>query len=314
MAGTSKKRRNARSNAAKTAGKPQQPVQQDISESQAAPETENIKTLNILANFLAKQLESEHEKLEDDIKNYPRDRVKSIVTTPEQNQTELIDLSNYIYRHSGYFRRIIDYFVNMALCCWTVDTEVLNDEFYKTSPEELSKSFIGFAGAAGKLNIEKELHDIFIRVFLEDACFAYFIETDTDTFLYYLPSGWCSVRMTVNGVNMYGIEPRAVSQDDAAKLPSEIQELLRQRVSTEDPYVYPAPEKCFCVKYNTHFTYLYPPLFDLLKNIIEIDDYKALGKVQSETENYNLLGFEIPVDVNSQDHLLLTDAVVSMFI
>ena len=85
-------------------------------------------------------------------------------------------------------------------------------------------------------------------------------------------------------------------------------------MSADDPYVYPAPEKCFCVKYNTHFTYLYPPLFDLLKNIIEIDDYKALGKVQSETENYNLLGFEIPVDVNSQDHLLLTDAVVSMFI
>ena len=285
----------------------------EFSEISEKEDEETAKRLDAYKKFFSrlKYELPEFKKILNQIKSYTFQDIQNIINYPERYQFQLIDLSNYMYRRSGFYSGVVDYYVNMAMYCWTVDTEVLTEKFYKTKSEILARNFKLFSGEVSKLNLESELHNVLKRVFLEDACFAYFIDTDMGSFLYYLPSNWCSVRKIFNGVPIYGINTDLVSQNDVLKLPTEIQDLLSQKTtSSQDPYVYPPPDKSFCIKYNSHFTYLYPPLFHLLKNVLDIDDYKDLSKARTESENYNLLGAEIPIDDTKLDTLMLTEEIV----
>ena len=42
---------------------------------------------------------------------------------PERYGNQIIRLSRYMYLKSGYYKRLVDYFVNMAVINWTVDFE-----------------------------------------------------------------------------------------------------------------------------------------------------------------------------------------------
>ena len=282
---------------------------------QESTETQDEKLTNeeLVKKYKAFALRAvkELQKIATTIKGYSQSDIRNIVNNPENYQIQLIDLSHFMYRRSGLFRRVIDYFVDNVMYLPNIDTEVINDKFYKVKPDMLKRNWINFAGAISKLNLEKEMRDIFIRVFLEDAYFGYILETpEGECFLYPLPSSWCSVRKTYNGVLIYGINAQAVSQQDREKLPEEIQRLLNQSTTAQDAYVYPEPDRCFCIKYNSQFTYLYPPLFDLLRDVVDIDDYRELAKAKTESDNYNLLALEIPTGDDKLDDLMFTDDVI----
>ncbi len=46
---------------------------------------------------------------------------------PEQYGSQIIRLSRYMYLKSGYYKRLIDYFANMAIINWTVDLTLKTD-------------------------------------------------------------------------------------------------------------------------------------------------------------------------------------------
>ena len=45
---------------------------------------------------------------------------------PERHGKKILRLSDYMYLKSGYYKRLIDYFVNQAVVNYTVDTRITN--------------------------------------------------------------------------------------------------------------------------------------------------------------------------------------------
>lgn len=271
-----------------------------------APQTKQFS----LAFF--KKLDNELDIFKSTFKGYSEKDIDNIINNPQNYQNQIVDLSRFFYRSSGFYQRVIDYFSSMAKYNWMVNTEVKNDGFYSVQQQQLSKNYLDFINQVNKIKIEQDLPKILKTVFLEDAVFGYFLETDLETTIYYLPSSWCAVRKKISSVLMYGINTRSVPQADLEKLPKELQKVLRGSADI-DGYVYPEPSKSFLIKYNSDLSFLYPPFFSLLKCIVDINDYKLLNKVKTEQDNYNLLSFEIPIDDKEQDSARITGEFLQPF-
>lgn len=254
-------------------------------------------------------------ELEDQtINGFTKEQISNMIAAPEKYQSQLVDLSNFMYRSSGYYKGIANYYINMAMYRWTIDTEVLNVDFYKLNAEEIKQKYFEVIGIISKFNLQSETAKIFKRVFLEDCCYGYLTETDINTFVYYLPSNKCAIKKMYDGVYGFGIKASSYSEKQILNLPKELQSLIKSAKAKNETWAIVPPDKSVCLKYNENFTYVYPPLFTLLASINDISDYKALAKRKSENENYNLLSFEIPVSEDDDDHLRLTDPTVLPFI
>lgn len=251
---------------------------------------------------------------------FTRSQILRIVQNPEQYGNSIIRLSQYMYLKSGYYKRLIDYFVNMAIINWTVDTEIKQDKMFCTTNKKeqyqktFKKNYIKFVAQANKFKIDNRITDIMKKLFLEDACFGFVTENDTDISIFFIDSKYCEIKKLVNGsVYQYAINRSLFNNTYFSTFPSELQELLNQskEVSLNNMVMVPY-ENSLCLKYNNDFTYLYSPFFPLIASILDIDDMKDLAKAKSEADAYKLVYFKIPVD--NDGHITMGDELIYPFV
>ena len=221
---------------------------------------------------------------------------------------------------SGYYKRLIDYFANMAVINWTIDTEIKQDKMFcnNKSKEQYQKTFkknyIKFTAQANKFKIDNRITDIMRRLFVEDVCFGFVTENDVDTSIFFIEPKYCEIKSLVNGsVYQYAINRSLIDNAYFKNLPLELQTLLDQSKELSSNNMVPIPYKnSLCLKYNNDFTYLYPAFFSLISAILDIDDIKDLMKAKSEADAYKLVYFKIPVD--DDGHITMGDELIYPFV
>lgn len=251
---------------------------------------------------------------------FTRSQIFRIVQNPEQYGNSIIRLSQYMYLKSGYYKRLIDYFVNMAVVNWTVDTEIKQDKMFYTTKEKdkyqktFKKNYIKFTAQANKFKLDNRITDIMKKLFLEDACFGFVTENDTDISIFFIDSRYCEIKKLSNGsIYQYAINRSLMNNSYLQTLPLELQELLEQSKSISLNNMVMVPYKnSLCLKYNNDFTYLYSPFFPLIASILDIDDMKDLAKAKSEADAYKLVYFKIPV--NDDGQITMGDELIYPFV
>ena len=97
-----------------------------------------------------------------------------MVQNPERYGSQIIRLSRYMMLKSGYYKRLVDYFVNMAVINWTVDLEPKTIKAYNPD-EKMSKqirtNYYKYVAQVNKFKLDSRITDIVRRLFVEDACF-----------------------------------------------------------------------------------------------------------------------------------------------
>ncbi|RKJ68886.1 hypothetical protein D7Y06_01140 [Roseburia sp. 1XD42-69] len=254
---------------------------------------------------------------------FTRSQILRIVQNPEQYGSSIIRLSQYMYLKSGYYKRLIDYFVNMAVVNWTVDTEIKQEKMFCTTKtdkakkqyqKDFKKNYIKFTAQANKFKLDNRITDIMKKLFLEDACFGFVTENDTDISIFFIDPRYCEIKKLSNGsIYQYAINRSLLSNSYLKTLPLELQELLEQskEFSLNNMVMVPY-ENSLCLKYNNDFTYLYSPFFPLIASILDIDDIKDLVKAKSEADAYKLVYFKIPVD--DEGHITMGDELIYPFV
>lgn len=245
---------------------------------------------------------------------FTRRQIISMVQYPEQYGSHIIRLSNYMIRKSGYYKRLIEYFVNMGVVNWTIDTEVKDSSFIKVHPNTLRSNYIKFAAQCNRFNIDNRITDILKKMFVEDACFGFIAENEIESPIFFIDPKYCVIRGLVSGnVFKYAINRSLLTSTYFSTLPSELQELLENsRENSLNNLVDIPYEKSLCLKYNTDFEYLHPPFFGLISELLSIDDFKDLAKAKTEADAYKILYFKIPTTDDGQ--VAMGDDIVIPFI
>lgn len=245
---------------------------------------------------------------------FTRRQIVNMVQYPERYGNHIIKLSQYMYRKSGYYKRLIEYFVNMGVINWTIDTEIKDNGIMKMNPNTLRSNYIKFTAQCNKFKIDNRITDILRKLFIEDTCFGFITENDIESSIFFIDPKYCVIRGIVSGnVFKYAINRSLLTSDYFSSLPSELQELLELSKETTLNNLVDIPyEKSLCIKYNTDFEYLHPPFFGLISEILSIDDYKDLAKAKTESDAYKLVYFKIPVTDDGQ--VAMGDEIVIPFV
>ena len=233
---------------------------------------------------------------------------------PERYGSQIIRLSRYMYLKSGYYKRLIDYFSNMAIINWTIDTEIKQDKMFSIKPKTYRKNYINYTAQVNKFKLDNRVTDIFKRLFIDDACFGFVTENDIDASLFILDPSLCKIEKLVNGsVYQFSINRSLIDNNIYNTLPEELQIIINQSKETSlDNRVMIPYKNSFCIKYNEDFTYLYPPFFGLISELLNIEDIKDLVKAKSEADAYKLIYFKIPT--NDDDQISMGDELISKFV
>lgn len=231
------------------------------------------------------------------ILGFSRRQIINMVTNPERYGNQILKLMDYMYQKSGYMRRLVDYFSNMAKLNFYIDTEATDIGFFKISKNILKKNFIDFSAHSSKFNLSNNIHDITKRMYLNDVCYAFVVETNLEISYFFLDPRYCEIRKLVNG-NIYGfsINRSLLTSSYYDNLPYELQIIIEEskKISLNNLVDIPL-ENGFCIKYNNNFLHLFPPFFPMIADILLVDEYKDLAKSKAVNDAYKLLVLPIPM-------------------
>ena len=244
---------------------------------------------------------------------FTRRQILNMAEHPERYGNQLVQLSQFMYLKSGYYKRLVDYFVNMAVLNWTVDMSAKQSNMYTTSSKTIRQNYFKYVAQVNKFKLDNRITSIMKKLFLEDACFGFVTENEVDASILWIDPKYCEIKKQVNGcVYQYAINRSLLTNDYFDTLPSELQELLKNSFETSRNNMVMIPyENSFCLKYNEDFTYLYPCFTGLVKDILEIDDYKDLAKAKTESDAYKLIFMKIPT--NDEGQMTMGDDLVIPF-
>lgn len=233
---------------------------------------------------------------------YSRESLKRMVEKPWNHTNKLISVMKFLYFHSGYFRKIIQYYVNLAKTeCWNIDTDILTCNKNKIKKTKIKKDFFEYSREVGSYDLENELTKILFSVFMYDAYFGYIVETSDGKVIFPFQPEECIITGYVNGMPSFAVK-RTFSRNKRAKIyPDEVQRIFDEAEETgelKSGYVQMPFEKTICIKYNDGFDYIYPPFAFIIKEILDIEDFKDIEKTKAENEVYKFLAMKIPTDQN----------------
>ena len=245
---------------------------------------------------------------------FTREQIRRIIEYPERYGSALIKLSQFMMRKSGYYKRLIEYFVNMGVIRWTVDTVVNDNGFFNVSEKTLRSNYIKYVAQCNKFDIENRITDILRKLFVEDICYAFVTENDVESSIFILDSDYCEIQRLTNGsVYQFAINRSLLNTDYIKTLPEELKQIINDSYNIQENNMVMIPyENSLCLKYNNDYIYPYPPFFSLIAGILDIDIYSDLAKAKTEADAYKLVYFKIPT--NEDGNISMGDEIVVPFV
>lgn len=247
---------------------------------------------------------------------FTRKQILNMSQYPERYGKSVVILSRYMYLKSGYYKRLIDYFANMAVVNWTVDLEPKTIKAYcpdEKMTKQIRTNYYKYVAQINKFKLDNRITDIMRRLFIEDACFGFVIENEVETSIYFLDSLYCEIKKNIGGnVFGYAVNRSLINDDIYLTLPYELQQIIEQSKNTTlDNMVMIPYENSFCIKYHNDFTFLHSPFLNLITEILNIDDVKDLSKAKSESDAYKLIYLKIPT--NDAGQISMNDRIIIDF-
>lgn len=265
---------------------------------------------NEFARLMVHELNINNWFEDNKILGFSRCDILRMVEHPERYRKKILQLSDYMYIKSGYYKRLIDYFANQSMINYTVETRINSPHAYKKS-DQIKNNFIKFCHQADKFNLKSVCHDIFRRLYKNDICFAFVVEDDFSCKYFFLDPMLCEIDSMVDGqIYQFSIKSN-ISQSKLATFPEELQIIIdRAKQNNESRAIIPTANS-LCLKYNSDFIFAYPPFLMMIADILLVDDFKDLAKTQSVNDAYKLLTMKIPT---KDGEITLDQGLISIFV
>lgn len=230
---------------------------------------------------------------------YTKDQIATYLSNPYQYRTQLREAVTYIYGASSHFRRLIQYFTGLSDLSYVVSPYKIDTASAK--PKSVSRNYHKVLNTMSAMDPKNQFPKILTVCLREDVFYGTLIVSNDNITLHQLPSDYCDIA-TVEG-NVCNVTFNFAYFDSYRQYlpyyPQEFQtkyNLYQKDRSGMKWQELDAPNS-FAIKCNTDIlNYAIPPFAGILREIYNLEDYKALKFTREELENYAILVMKLGIN------------------
>lgn len=231
---------------------------------------------------------------------------------PKQGWRILLAISEELMHISPHYFRLNSLYSNMALFCWWID---LYDVKENANITTIKKLYGNLAAKLETMNLKHEFAKIMKVIPYQDIYCGLLVENQTDFFIQQINYKICRLYEVQDGLYNFVINLSAIQPQKLSAYPDYVQKayLDFQDGKLSSNWYYPSADRQICVKLNSQWTYPYPLLIGLVRDILDLDVYKKLKLQSARTDNYKAIMVKVPIDETTVDKPLLTPDTLGIF-
>ena len=230
---------------------------------------------------------------------YTKDEIASYLKNPYQYEKNLRNAVIYLYGASSHFRRLIQYFVSLSDLSYVVSPFRIDTA--TTKPQTIKRNYRKVLNLLSSMDVKNQFEKILTVCMREDIFYGTIWETTDSIIIQQLPSDYCAVSVIEDNVLNVSFDFSYFRSypDNLLLYPPEFQtkfSLYEKDVAKMRWQELDSPTS-FAIKCNKDvLNYAMPPFAGILREIYDLEDYKALKLTKTELENYALLVMTLGVD------------------
>lgn len=237
--------------------------------------------------------------------------VQRAMEHPRNSWRTLIRASETLMHISPHYYRLNSLFANMALFCWWIDLYDVRDN---ANVETIKKQYSTLAARLENMHIKHEFSKIMRTLPYQDVYYGLVVESSTDFFLQKMDYRLCKLFQVQDGLYNFRLNLSGIKPQELDAYPDYVQTAYADYLDGNIGQWYlPPADKQICVKMNSQWTYPYPMLINMIKDIFDLDTYKKLKLQSARTDNYKAILVEVPIDETTVDKPLLSPDTLSLF-
>jgi hypothetical protein len=235
---------------------------------------------------------------------------------PKQGWRILLRLSEELMRVSPHYYRMNYLYSNMALFCWWIDLYDVKDN---VNVSVVKKKYADLAAKLESMNLKHEFSKIMQVIPYQDVYCGLVFENHSDFFFRQVDYTICELHQIQDGLYNFRIDLTKIDPTHLVAYPDYVQRAWfdlkdkKENANINDKWYTPPADKQICLKLNSQWTFPYPILIGLVKDILDLNTYKKLKLQSARTDNYKAIAVEVPIDETTVDKPLLTPETLGIF-
>lgn len=247
-----------------------------------------------------------------EIMHIPLERVQHALRSPHMlhHWRLLLQVSQHLMKISTVYYRLNMYFGQMSAMNWGLDIWSTNGSNTAT----VKKKYIQAIDKLESMNLKHEFGKILMTIPFQDVYYGLVIENQSNFFIQQVDPYICKLYQVEDGLYNFIIDLGMIPATDLGAYPSELQQAwLEYHDGLREHWYYPPNDKQICIKGNSFFTFPYPMLLGVLRDILDVDTFKDLRLQANRLDNYKAICIKVPIDESQIDKPLITPELLSMF-
>lgn len=234
---------------------------------------------------------------------YSKDKISEFLKNPYTNEKNIRNAVIYIYGASSHFRRLIQYFSSLSDLAYVVSPHKIDVSTAK--PQSVRRNYHKVLNLLSSMDIKNQFAKVLTVCLREDVFYGtMWVNTDS-VIIQQLPSDYCTVAIVEDNVLNVSFDFSYFDSNSQylANYPQEftVKYDLYQKDRQGMKWQELDSPTSFAVKCNTDvLNYAIPPFAGILREIYNIEDYKALKLTKTELENYAVLVMKLGINSDGE--------------
>lgn len=230
---------------------------------------------------------------------YTKDQIATYLKNPYNYQQQLRNAVIYLYGASSHFRRLVQYFTSLSDLTYVVSPFRIDTSTAK--PKTIRSNFRKVLNLLASMDIKNQFEKILTVCIREDIFYGTIRETADSTIIQQLPTDYCAISTIEDNVlNVtfnfsYFDTNSTVLEFYPDEFRTKYNLYLKNR--TKSKWQELDSPNSFAIKCNKDILdYSVPPFIGLLREIYDLEDYRALRMTKTELENYAMLVMNLGIN------------------
>lgn len=230
---------------------------------------------------------------------YTKELYRSYIENPSSNESNIRNMSNFLYRVSMPYRRFINYLSDIPCFYWNLIPQIDATKKSGYDPNKVLTNYYKILQILENMGIEFEFRKIINTVIREGVFYGFIYEDKNSFFIHKLDPDYCRPVEIEAGCYNFAMDMNFFVKNKAylEYMDPYFQTLynLFEKDSTNYRWQTIDPERSICIKIDMDIVdENLPLLIGIFEALLDLIDARALQRNKEEIQNYKLIVLEIP--------------------